>query len=113
MTNQTNIHALTIINQAWNPAKGSFDYSFTFAFQGRDQYLAFRQLWKENYATLSRTTRNRKTDVKAIQRKQEHAGPFQSELHVLGKKATLQLLMLQGAKQESQRQYLAARQATP
>jgi len=110
MTQETNIHTQTIINKSWNVAKGSFDYLFSFTFQGRDQYLAFRQQWKANYAVLSRTIRSQKAEIKAISRKLEYAGLLQSKSHELRHEATRQLLMRKAAKEESHRQYLAAKQ---
>jgi hypothetical protein len=43
-------------------------------------------------------------------RKREYAGKLQSEVRNLSAEATAQLLMLQEAKQEANRQYLAAKQ---
>ena len=111
MTQEINIHTHTIINKSWNVTKSSFDYSFSFVFQGKEQYLTFRRQWKENYAVLSRTIRSQKAEIKAITRKLEYAGLLQSKSHELRQEATRQLLMLRAAKQESHRQYLAATQA--
>src|SRR5215472_6911605 len=110
MIENTNIHTQTIINQSWNPAKHASDFSFVFAFQNREEYLAFRRLWKENYAALSGTIRSQKKETKATMRKHEYAGKLQGQVHGLKREATKQLLMLEAAKQEANRQYLAARQ---
>jgi hypothetical protein len=112
MTENTNIHTQTIINKSWNAASGSFDYSFVFAFRGKEQYLTFRQLWKENYAALSHAIRSLKAEIKVTSRKHEHAGLLQSKAHVLSQEATRQLLMLRAAKPESHRQYLETNQMT-
>jgi hypothetical protein len=110
MKNETNIHNKTIINKAWNSSKGKFDFSFLFAFQNREQYLEFRRFWKQNYAALSATIRTCKAMIKATMRKREYAGKLQSEAHNLGAEATAQLLMLNEAKQEANRQFLAAKE---
>jgi hypothetical protein len=113
MIEHTNIHTQTITNQSWNAGKHAFDFSFVFAFRNREEYLAFRRLWKENYAALSGTIRSHKSEAKATMRKHEYAGKLQNKVHELKREATKQLLMLREAKQEANRQYLAARQATP
>lgn len=110
MTNQTNIHKQTIINKAWNMKTGKWDFSFVFAFQTKDQYLQFRQLWKQNYAELSGTIRQNKSLIKVTMRSQEYAGKLQSEAHTLSAEATVQLSMLHAAKHEANRQYLTAKQ---
>jgi len=110
MNNDTNIHQQTIINKTWNSQTGKFDFSFTFAFQNKQQYLEFRRLWKQNYAALSTTIRNHKASIKSTMRKQEYAGKLQSEARNLRAEATAQLLMLSDAKREANRQYLAAKQ---
>jgi hypothetical protein len=89
---------------------GKWDFSFAFGFQSKDQYLEFRQIWKQNYAELSTTIRSRKASIKAMMRSRENAGKLQSEAHNLSGEATVQLLMLQAAKHEANRQYLAAKQ---
>jgi hypothetical protein len=110
MKEQTNTHTQTIINKTWNTAKGTFDYSFVFAFHSKEQYLTFRRLWKENYAALSGAIRSHKAEVKVTLRKCEYAGVLQGNTHNLKREATTQLLMLQAAKQEANRQFLATRQ---
>ena len=112
MTENTNIHTKTIINKSWNSASGSFDFSFVFAFRGKEQYLKFRKLWKENYAALSQTIRSLKAEIKATSRRREYAGKLQSKAHELSQEATRQLLMLPAGKQESHRQYLETTQMT-
>jgi len=110
MNNQTNIHKQTLIHKTWNSTQGKFDFSFVFAFQNKDQYLDFRRLWKQNYAELSATIRSKKLLIKTTMRSREYAGGLQSDAVSLGAYATAQLLMLKAAKQESNRQYLAAKQ---
>jgi hypothetical protein len=105
-------HIQTIINQTWNRAAGKFDYSFVFAFQNKEQYLAFRRYWKEKYTALSGAIRIHKREIKTTQRKFEYAGKLQSKVHELKRDATIQLCMLRAAKQEANRQYLQAKQAT-
>lgn len=112
MTEQINTHTQTVINKTWNTSKGAFDYSFVFAFHSKEQYLTFRRQWKENYAALSSAIRSQKSDIKAILRKGEYAGVLQGNTHNLKREATKQLLMLQAARQEANRQFLATRQAT-
>ena len=113
MKEQTNIHTQTIINKTWNSSEGAFEFSFTFAFRNKEQYLTFRQLWRDNYAALSVALRGRKQLIKSTMRKCEYAGTLQIEVHELKKEATTQLLMLKAAKREAHRQFLAARQVTP
>ncbi|HWY74104.1 MAG TPA: hypothetical protein VN281_00725 [Verrucomicrobiae bacterium] len=60
---------------------------------------------------MSRSLRETKELVTTIMRKREYAGNHQVQLHALKQDATLQLSMLQAAKQEAGRQWLAARQA--
>ncbi|SRR5258708_5338092 len=110
MNNDTNIHIKTIINKAWEMTKRKFDFSFIFAFQNKQQYSEFRRLWKQNYASLSATIRAQKALIKATMRLSEYGGKLQNEAHKLSAEATVQLLMLKAAKQEANRQYLAARQ---
>jgi len=113
MNEQTNIHSHTTVGKSWNGVRNAIDFSFTFAFRSKEQYLIFKRLWKENYAELSRTIRDRKQQVKSTMRKREYAGKLQRELHELKAQATMQLLMLKAAKQEAQRQYLAAKSNLP
>jgi hypothetical protein len=110
-TNATNIHTQTKTSKTWNHAEGRFTFSFVFAFQTREQYLDFRRHWKANYAALSKSLRDTKELIKATMRKREYAGNHQIRLHALKQDASVQLSMLQGAKQEANRQWLAARQA--
>src|SRR5687767_2449948 len=108
---ETNIHTKTIINKAWNSAAGRFDHSFVFAFQTKAEYLEFRRCWKAHYAALSQSIRGLKALVRATMRQREYAGKQQSEVHSLAAEATVQLRMLEAAKQEANRQYLAAKEA--
>ncbi len=110
MIEKKNIHINTIINKAWNPSGGKFDFTFVFLFRNKEEYLEFRRFWKENYAALSNTIRNQKREVKATQRKREYAGRLQCKLHELKRDATIQILMLRAAKQEANWQYKQARQ---
>lgn len=109
MNNQINIHKETIIDKAWNMNIGKWDFSFKFTFQNKEQYLDFRQLWKQNYAILSPTIRAQKALIKTTMRRHEYAGKLQSETHNFSAEATIQLLMLKAAKQEANRQHLAAK----
>ena len=102
-----NIHTQTVINKTWNPPKGAFEYSFTFAFCNKAQYLEFRGLWKESYALLSIALRAQKALIKSTMRERQYAGAFQSQLLALKSEATMQLSMLRTAKQEANRQYQA------
>ncbi|SRR5258705_13041132 len=104
-----NIHTQTLMNQAWNPLEGIFEFVFTFAFSTRDGYLQFRREWKEHYALLSTSLRQQKELIKVTMRNREHAGAHQVKLLSLKSEARLQLLMLKAAKQEANRQYLASR----
>jgi hypothetical protein len=110
MNNDTNMHTKTLINKNWNASSRKFDFSFTFAFKSKEQYLEFRRLWKQNYAALSRTIRNQKASIKTTMRKLEYVGKLQSEARNLSAEATAQLLMLSDARREANRQYLAAKQ---
>ena len=107
--NETNIHSKTIINKTWNQTEGRFDHSFVFAFQAKAEYLEFRRCWKASYAALSQSIRGLKVTIKATMRRQEYAGKEQSELHVRGTEATVQLSMLKSAKIEAGRQYSAGK----
>jgi hypothetical protein len=107
--NETNIHSKTIINKTWNKTVGRFDHSFVFVFQTKAEYLEFRRCWKAAYAALSQSIRGLKVAIKATMRRQEYAGKEQSELHVRGAEATVQLLMLKSAKIEAARQYSAGK----
>ena len=109
---EPNIHSKTATHKAWNLKTARFDHSFDFAFQTKEQYLEFRSCWKENYAALSQTSRNLKALIKATMQSREYAGKPQSELHVLKSEASMQLAMRRSAKQEANRQWLAARQMT-
>jgi hypothetical protein len=111
-TNATNIHTQTKTTKTWNHAEGRFTFSFAFAFQTREQYLDFRRQWKASYAALGKTIRETKELIKATMRKREYAGPHQVQLHALKQDATVQLSMLQTAKQEAGRQWLVARNVT-
>jgi hypothetical protein len=106
---ETNIHSETIINKNWNQPAGRFDHSFVFAFQTRTEYLEFRRLWKINYSALSQSIRELKASIKASMRHREYAGKQQSELHFRKTEATVQLLMLKGARLEAGRQYAATK----
>ncbi|HEX3624260.1 MAG TPA: hypothetical protein VH280_02435 [Verrucomicrobiae bacterium] len=105
------IHLNTVINRTWSPTAGKFDFTFVFTFRNKEEYLAFRWSWKENYAALSGKIRNQKREIKAIQRKLEYAGQLQSKVCELKREATVQIFMLRAAKQEANRQYQQAKQA--
>ena len=75
--------------------------------------MEFRRCWKENYAALSESIRGLKVLIKATMRKHDYAGKHQSELRPMKAEATMRLLMLRSAKQEANRQYVAAWQGTP
>src|ERR1043166_8490820 len=84
MNETTNLHTQTAIARTlWNPADGRIEYTFTFAFRGREQYLQFRRLWKENYAALSRSIRAEKDRIKTAMRAREYAGDFQNHTRQL------------------------------
>lgn len=109
MNEQINIHKQTIINKAWNRTHGKFEFSFVFSFGNKEQYLEFQRLWKRNYAELSAMIRSGKALVKATMRRREYAGKIQSGTLGLSNEAMVQLLMLNAAKNEANRQYLAAK----
>jgi len=111
MTLRIRVSAIEKFKKTWNRAAGKFDYSFVFAFRNKEQYLAFRRLWKEKYAALSSAIRNHKRETKAAQRQHEYAGKLQSKLCELKRDALIQLCMLRAAKHEANRQYLQTRQA--
>ncbi len=77
-------------------------------FNSKETYLAYRSEWKANYKALSQQIRETKIDIKETQRANGYAGSMQYELLKLRKKATAMLEELKLAKQEAQRQYLAA-----
>src|SRR6185369_1847273 len=106
-----NIHNNTTINRTWDSVSGAITFSFAFAFRNKEEYLAFMRLWKENYAALSVTIRNQKQVVRGTMRKQEHAGEHQGMLRELKHEATMQLQMREASRRESNRQYLASKQA--
>lgn len=110
MNKETNIHKQTIINKNWNATSGKMEFSFTFAFANKEQYLEFRSVWKQHYAELSTTIQGRKALIKTTLRSHEYAGELQRDAHNLAAVATVQLLMRKAAKSESNRQYLLTRQ---
>ncbi len=79
-----------------------------FTFNSKETYLAYRSEWKANYKALSQQIRETKVDIKETQRAKGYAGSMQYELLKLRKKSTAMLEELKLAKQEAQRQYLAA-----
>lgn len=105
-----NIHTQTTSNKTWDPVERVFQFTFTFAFGTREQYLDFRRHWKEYYAVLSTSLREQKQLVRATMRSGAKAGEHQARVRSLKAEARLQLLMLASAKQEANRQYLAAKQ---
>ena len=110
--NETNIHTQTNTTKTWDAVKGAFVFSFQFTFATKEQYLAFRRQWKENYAELSHSLRGQKQLVRSTMRQREPAGPHQVRLLSLKSEATLELLILKAAKAEANRQYLAQRIGT-
>src|SRR2546423_11730802 len=98
-----NIHTQTISNKTWNPVEGIFHFTFTFAFQTKEEYLAFRYHWKASYALLGASLRERKQLIRVTMRSGEKAGDHQVKLLSLKAEARLQLLMLRAAKQEANR----------
>jgi len=107
-----NIHAQTTSNKTWNPVERVYHFTFTFAFGTREQYLDFRRHWKEFYAALATSLREQKQLVRVTMRSGGKAGEHQARVLSLKAEARLQLLMLKAAKQEANRQYLAAKQMT-
>jgi hypothetical protein len=105
-----NIHTQTISNKTWNPVEGVFHFSFNFAFRTKHEYLEFRRHWKESYALLSTALRKQKGLIRVTMQSGEKAGEHQVKLLSMKAEARLQLLMLIAAKQEANRQYMAAKQ---
>lgn len=78
-------------------------------FNSKETYLAYRSEWKAEYKQLSQIIRGLKVDIKEAQHNNEYAGGMQSSLISWKKNATAMLEELKEAKQEAQRQYLAAK----
>ena len=98
-----------------------------FAFTNKEEYLAYRSNWKAQYKELSQQIRDRKfcrwygslqlpeRKTEAMQKRydalvKKEGFAYSSYVYPLKKKATLMLEELALAKQESQRQYLAAKE---
>ena len=50
--------------------KPSIDYTFQFGFKNREEYLAFRKGWKEQYLIVSKESREAKLNLKNEQKRQ-------------------------------------------
>ncbi len=50
--------------------KPTIDYTFSFEFETREEYLAFRKGWKEEYLVLSKDIREAKRDLSNEMRSQ-------------------------------------------
>ena len=80
-----------------------------FNFTNRDTYLAFRAEWKQEYAEISNTIRTLKREHSA----ELAAGKCSTKHYAIARKrreANAMLLLLADAKQESARQWAAARE---
>ena len=80
----------------------------TYTFNSKETYLAYRSNWRANYKALSQQIRETKADIKETQRAKGYAGGMQYSLLKMRARATEMIEELKGAKQEAQRQYLAA-----
>ena len=80
----------------------------TYTFNSKETYLAYRSNWRANYKALSQQIRETKHDIKEAMRAKEYAGSMQYSLLKMRAQATAMIEELKGAKQEAQRQYLAA-----
>lgn len=79
-------------------------------FTNKETYLAYRSEWKANYKELSQLIRETKHDIREAMRAKEYAGSMQYSLLKMRAQATAMLEELKLAKQEAQRQYLAAKE---
>lgn len=92
-------------------AKPSIDYTFSFEFKGREEYLEFRREWKERYMQLSKEIREAKGNLKNEMRRQaaEPDHQWYSVWKLEGSKFTLQeearmmMQLVEAAKKEANR----------
>ncbi len=103
-----------IIDKKYNypaDAKPSIDYTFSFEFKGREEYLEFRREWKERYKQLSADIRKAKNNLKNEMRSQaaEPDHEWYSVWKLEGHKLTLQeearmmMQLVEAAKKEANR----------
>ena len=82
-----------------------------FTFTNKEEYLAYRSAWKDEYKELSRTIRELKADIRDIQRDGKNAGTYQYARNRDRKAARTMLDDLKFSKMEAQRQYLEQKQS--
>ena len=84
-----------------------------FTFNDRDTYTTFVRNWKTVYAETSMLIRQTKTEMKSAARTGNHdrAASLQAQREYLRGDQRRALMERQDAKEEAQRQYLAAREA--
>jgi hypothetical protein len=80
-------------------------YTFN-TFTTKQEYLAARQQWKDEYANLSDAIRATKLGIKQRMKAGEYAGRLQGELLSQKRLANQMLTALDDAKVEAQKQYL-------
>ncbi len=78
-------------------------------FNTKAEYLAWRTQWKANYAALSETIRQHKTDRK--DKDSAIRSMAQGQHHVCRRRATQMLEERKASKEQAQRLYLAAKAA--
>jgi len=90
--------------------KPSIDYTFSFEFKGREEYLEFRREWKKRYMQLSKEIREAKNNLKNEMRRQALDNcKFYSVWKLEGHKFTLQeearmmMQLVEAAKKEANR----------
>lgn len=80
----------------------------TFTFTDRASYLAYRAEWKAEYRELSEEIRETRRAIKTSSG--DRRSVLQSEKARLRKQANRMMMSLAAAKEEAQRQYLAAKE---
>lgn len=83
-------------------------------FKTKEEYLQYRNDWKDEYKQVSANIRELKNDIRNLQREgNPNVGIYQSSREKHRKQATLMLIELKLAKEEAHKQYLAAKDLRP
>lgn len=92
-------------------SKPTIDYTFSFEFSTRKEYLEFRKGWKEEYLRISKDIRKAKHDLKNEMRRQagdncEYYSVWKQEGHklTLQEHARMMMQMVEAAKHEADKQ---------
>lgn len=82
-----------------------------FTFTNKEEYLAYRSSWKDEYKELSKTIRELKANIRETQKNRENAGRLRYVRNRDRKAARTMLDDLKLSKVEAQRQYLEQKQS--